>query len=425
VKIHLAYGKDGLDVELPDHADVLTPTSTPALPDPRQAIAEAIAAPIGSPPLSQLLHPSDSVAVVFSDITRPTPNAVMLGPILEAIAAAAVPREQIVLVNGTGMHRLNSEQELDYMLGPDILRSYRIVQHVARDRSTLAYLSKNGAGVEAWVNSDYMRADVKILTGFVEPHIFAGYSGGGKAVLPGIAGADIVMHNHGAAMLSHPKATWCQTKGNPVFEEMRDIGLATRPTFLMNVTLNEGKEITGVFAGDMVAAHDAGIAQAARQALRPVPRRYDIVVGTHMGYPADINLYQSVKAISVASQAVKTGGTIVVATECADGLGHSDFEEVLAGRPSPQELLEMISAPGYSRYDQWGVQCMAMVQTRADVYLYSSLSREQTKTAHLHYCEDVAATVEGLRQDFRRRHSEEPSIAVLPYGHLTVPQAPD
>jgi nickel-dependent lactate racemase len=144
-----------------------------------------------------------------------------------------------------------------------------------------------------------------------------------------------------------------------------------------------------------------------------------------MGYPADINLYQSVKAISVASQAVKTGGAIVVATECADGLGHSDFEEVLAGRPSPQELLEMISAPGYSRYDQWGVQCLAMVQTRAEVYLYSSLSRKQTKTAHLHYCEDVAATVEGLRQDFRRRHNEEPSIAVLPYGHLTVPQAPD
>jgi nickel-dependent lactate racemase len=425
MKIHLAYGKQGLDVQLPDHADVLMPTSTPALPDPLRAVARALAQPTGSRPLSELLRPSDSVAVVFSDITRPTPNAVMLPPILEAVTAAGIPREQVALVTGTGMHRPSTDEELNFMLGPEIVGSYRIVQHAARDRSTLAYLTTNGAGVEVSINSDYLRADVKILTGFVEPHLFAGYSGGAKSVLPGIAGADIIMHNHSAAMLSHPKATWCRTDGNPIFEEMRDIALATRPTFLLNVTLNEKKEITAVFAGEMVAAHEAGIAQAARQAQRPVPHRYDIVVSTNIGYPADINLYQSVKGISVAAQAVKTGGAIVVAAECADGLGLADFEELLASRPSPHALLEMICAPGFSEYDQWGVQCLAMTQARADVYLYSSMSRQQTETAHVHYCEDVGDTVERLRGEFRRRHNEEPSIAVLPHGHLTVPQPPD
>ena len=425
MKVHLAYGRHGLDVELPDHADILMPASTPALPDPSQAVARALAQPIGSRPLAQLLRPSDSVAVVFSDVTRPAPNTVLLPPILETVEAAGVPHQQVVLINGTGMHRPNTQEELDFMLGPEIAGGYRIVQHEARDRSTLAYLTTNRAGVEVCINSDYLRADVRILTGFVEPHIFAGYSGGGKAVLPGVAGADIVMHNHGATMLSHPKATWCRTDGNPVFEEMRDIALATRPTLLVNVTLNERKEITGVFAGEMVAAHDAGIARAARQALRPVPHRYDIVVSTNMGYPADINLYQSVKGISVAAQAVKTGGAIIVAAECADGLGHSDFEELLASRPSPHDLLEMIRAAGFSQYDQWGVQCLAMAQARADVHLYSSLSRQQTETAHLYHCEDIGDTVERLREEFRRRHNEEPAIAVLPYGHLTVPQPPD
>ncbi len=425
MKVHLAYGKQGLDVDLPDHADVLMPTNTPALPDPRQAVARALAQPTGSRPLSELLRPSDSVAVVFSDITRPAPNTVMLPPILEAVAAAGIPREQVTLVNGTGMHRPTTEDELNFMLGPDIVGRYRIVQHMARDRSTLAHLTTNSAGVEVSINSDYLRADVKILTGFVEPHLFAGYSGGAKSVLPGVAGADIIMHNHSAAMISHPKATWCRTDGNPIFEEMRAVALATKPSFLLNVTLNESKEITGVFGGEMIAAHEAGIAQAARQALRPIPHRYDIVVSTNIGYPADINLYQSAKGISVAAQAVKTGGAIVVAAECADGLGLSDFQELLTRRPSPQALLEMICAPGFSEYDQWGAQCLAMAQVRADVYLYSSMSPQQTEVAHLNYCEDVGDTVERLRGEFRRRHNEEPSIAVLPHGHLTVPQPPN
>ena len=424
MKVHLSYGRHGLDVELPDDADVLLPERTPALPRPEAAVREALRQPIGSRPLSALLRPSDSVAIVISDITRPVPNQLLLPPILEAVADAGIPRQQVVIVNATGTHRPNTREELLAMVGPEVLDGYRIVQHDARDRASLAFVTTSARGVEVHVNAEYLHADVKILTGFVEPHIFAGYSGGGKAVLPGIAGADIIMSNHGADMLSHPKATWCETVGNLIFEEMRDVALATRPTFLVNVTLNEEKEITGVFAGDMVAAHDTGIAQAGRQALRPISRLYDIVVTTNMGHPADINFYQAGKGASVGVRAVREGGAVILAAECADGLGLEDFVELLTSEASPAALLDKLHAPGFAQYEQWGAQCWAMIQRQAEFYLYSSMPAETARAAHVIPCNDVSATVQELARRHRAEQGSEPSIAVLPHGHLTVPQPP-
>src|SRR3990170_7442783 len=408
MKVTLAYGEHGLEVELPDSAVVLEPKRVAGLPDPQRAVAEAIERPLGAPPLRETVYAGDGsaslttgrVAIVVSDITRPVPNRLILPPLLEVVHAAGVPRERVVIVIGTGMHRASTPEEIERILGPEIASSYEVVDHDARDKDTLKYVTTTARGVEVWMNRRYLEADVRIVTGFVEPHLFAGYSGGGKAVLPGVAGAGIVMSNHGADMLSHPKATWCVTEGNPIFEEMRDIALLTRPTFSVNVTLNERREITGVFAGELVAAHQEGIAQADRQYVRPIPHLFDIVVSTNMGYPADLNLYQSVKGMSVAAQAVREGGAIVLAAECRDGLGLAEYTELLTSEASPQALLERIHSPGFARYDEWGVQCQAMVQAKADAWLYSSMSRETTEAAHLHHCEDVAATVEELR----RRH---------------------
>jgi len=423
MKLRLAYGKRGLDVELPDHATVLMPQHTPPLPDPEGAVRRALEEPLASPPLRELVRAEDSVAIVVSDITRPVPNRLLLPPVLETLERAGVAKERVVIVIGTGMHRAATPEELEAMLGPDIPASYRVVSHDARDRSTLSYLTATSRGAEVWLNRHYLEADVKILTGFVEPHIFAGYSGGGKAILPGIAGADLVMSNHGADMLSHPRATYCEADGNPVFEEIREVALASRPTFCVNVSLNESKEITGVFAGDIAVAHEAGMAQAARQALSPIPHLFDVVVSTNIGYPADINLYQSVKGMSVAARAVREGGAIVLASECSEGLGRGEYVELLHSEGSPKALLDKIHSPGFAVYDQWGVQCLAMVQQRADVYLCSSMSRETTESAHLYYCPDVGETVERLRQRHRAKHGDqEPTICVLPYGHLTVPQ---
>jgi len=423
MKVHLPYGRQGLDVELPEQAQVLLPKRVPALARLEEDVRQALRQPIGSPPLAELVRPGQRVAIVFSDITRPTPNHILLPIILSELAAARVASQDIVLVNSTGMHRPNTREELIAMLGQEVVDRYRIVQHDARDKSQQVFLSKNAHGAEIWVNGDYMRADVRILTGFVEPHIFAGYSGGGKAVLPGITGTEIIMSNHGGPMLAHPRATWCQAKGNPIFEEIREVALATQPAFIVNVSLNERKEVTGVFAGEMIQAHDAGIAFAERAHVQPLPQRYDIVVASNMGYPGDINLYQSVKGMSVAAQAVKEGGAIVLATECADGLGQAHFAEMFAWRQTPQELFDMLLAPGFAELEQWAIQCQVMVQAKADLYLYSSLGPEQTERAHLKYCPDIGETVAAMSEDFRRRNGgKEPTILVLPFGQLAVPR---
>jgi len=421
--VHLPYGRQGLDVDVPDNAHVLLPERLPPLADPLEAIRQALRQPIGCPPLAELVRPEDTVAIAFSDITRPTPSHIMLPAILDALTGVGVRRENVALVNGTGMHRPNTREELIGMLGEEIVDGYRIVQHDAKDRRQHALVGRNDRGAEIWVNRDYLEASVRILTGFVEPHIFAGYSGGAKALLPGIAGAETIMSNHSGPMLAHPKATWCQTKGNPVFEEMRAVALATRPAFLLNVTLNERKEITGVFAGDLVSAHDAGIAFAERAYLRRVPQRYDIVLSTNMGYPADINLYQSIKGMSVAAQGVKEGGVVVLAAECAEGMGQPHFEEMVTWRKSARELLEMVLAPDFAELEQWAIQCQTMVQAKADVYLHSTMTRAETERAHLKHSADVHATLAALRErSLSRNGGDEPSVLVLPYGQLTVPR---
>jgi nickel-dependent lactate racemase len=423
MRVKLAYGDSGLDVELPEGALVLQPERASPVADPGRAVSEAIASPLGSPPLGEVVRAGDSVAIVVSDVTRPVPNRVLLPPVLETLQAAGVPAERVVMVIGTGMHRASTPDEVRRILGDDIASRYEVVDHDARDERSLARAATSARGVDVLINRRYLEADTRIVVGFVEPHLFAGYSGGGKAVVPGVAGAAIVMRNHAADMLAHPKATWCVTEGNPVFEEQRDLALLTRPTFSLMVTLNERRELTGVFAGELVAAHEAGIAQAERQYVCDVPHRFDIVVSTNMGYPADLNLYQSVKGMSVAAQAVREGGAILLVAECREGVGLDDYVELLSSEASPGALLERIGAPDHAtQYDQWQVQVQAMVQAKADVWLHSSLSRQQTESAHLRYSADVSATIDDLRREHLAEHGREPSILVLPHGQLTVPR---
>lgn len=420
MKLHLPYGKNGLEVDLPTYADVFLPAATPALPDPVATVREALLSPINSRPLRELVRAGDSVAIVISDITRPVPNRVIIPPILETLLETGVPRERTKIIVGTGMHRPSTKEEIESMLGPEIAGAYPIVNHIARDESTLVPLDVDS--IEFQLNRDYLAADVKILTGFVEPHIFAGFSGGGKAVLPGVAGAKTILHNHSYEMLAHPQSKWCVAKGNPIFEESRSVALATRPAFLLNVTQNERQEITGVFGGELAAAHDAGIAQAARQALTPIPHLYDIAVVTNMGWAADLNLYQSMKGMSVGSEAVKPGGAVVLAAECAEGIGNDDFAGILFSGPSFEALMEKIGAPGFAADEQWGVQCMGLVAARADIWVKSSMSRDLTERAHMRYCGDVGETVAALAEDLRRRTGGNPTIAAFPYGQLTIPR---
>lgn len=417
MKVRLAYGKQGLWVDLPDgNVTVVEPRYAAGVPDEMEAIRAAVRAPIGSPPLRDLVRPSDSVAVVFSDLTRPQPRDRMLPVLLDELGH--VPRSQIVLINALGTHRPNTRNELVSMLGRDIVEAYRVVQHDAW-ASDLVYLGRTSYGHEVSVNGEYMRADVRILTGFIEPHFFAGFSGGPKAVLPGIADAGAVLGNHDARMIGDPRATWGVTGSNPVWEEMREVALMTAPTFLLNVTLNRDKQITGVFAGDMLQAHAAGTRFAAESALVSVSAPFDIVITSNSGYPLDLNLYQAVKGMSAAAQVVKPGGSIIVAAECWDGVpDHGEFKRLLQMASTPRELLDAIASFASPIQDQWEAQIQAQVQLKADVYVKSDyLDADTLRSVMLYPCESVEATLEHLL----RRYGPDATICVLPEGPMTIP----
>ena len=416
--VQLAYGRHGLKVELPDGCEVVTSRYVPGLADEKAALLAGLRTPIASAPLAEKVRPNDKVVIVHSDITRATPNDRILPVILAELEQAGVARRNITLMNALGTHRPQTDAELRAMLGDSIVDEYRCLQHDAFDDSILVPLGNTKLGHPVRINRHFLDADVRILTGFIEPHFFAGYSGGPKGVLPALAGAESVMTNHGRTMIADERAAWGITEGNPIWEEMREVALMTQPTFLLNVTLNVDKQITGVFAGDMVAAHAEGCRFVREQAMVGVDEPYDVVVTTNSGYPLDQNLYQCVKGMSAARQIVAPGGAIVMAGACQDGLpDHGRYAELLARGGSPQGVLDLLAQPGFGAQDQWQVQVQAMIQLHADVFVYSDgLSDEQIRRALFAPSHDVGATVAQLKDAV----GKDARICVLPEGPQTV-----
>jgi nickel-dependent lactate racemase len=333
-----------------------------------------------------------------------------------------VPRENFVIVNGTGSHRANTRDELVRMLGEDIVDTVRIVNHNAFDDATLTYLGQTSFGGEIWVNNDYLRADVRIVTGFIEPHFFAGFSGGPKGVVPGVAGIRTIMHLHNAQMIGDERSTWGLLDGNPVQGEIREAVALAPPHFMVNVAVNARRAITGVWAGHYITAHEAGCRVVAEHATRPVDGTFDVVITTNSGYPLDQNLYQAVKGMSAAARIVRPGGVIIAAAECVDGLpNHGNYKDLLRMRRTAQELLDMIEAPGFALYDQWQAQSQALVQRKAEVFLYSSLDPATVREAMLTPTDNIERTLAELGSRF----GPNARIALLPEGPQTVPYIAD
>jgi len=417
MQVELAYGSDGMVVELaPADTTVITPGYDPGLVDEEAAFREALRAPISSPPLREIVAPSDRVVIVFSDITRPVPNERILPWLLEEFAY--LPQENITLLVATGTHRANTREDLVQMVGEGIVARYRIVNHDCSDKSSLIYLGQTSYCNPIWINSLYLGADRKILTGFIEPHLFAGFSGGPKAVLPGVAGLETIMHNHSGRMLSHPRATWGVLRGNPAYEEILEVARLAPPDFIVNVTTNRNRAITGIFCGEMEAAHAAGVEACRASAMQPVEAPFDIVLTTNSGYPLDLNLYQAIKGVSTAAQIVKPGGAIVLAAECREGIPeHGHYREILHGCGSVREILELVNRPDFHLQDQWQAQIQAQIQLKAQVFVYSSLPEEEVRKAHL----NPIASIEETIAELLARYRPGARLAVLPEGPQTIP----
>ena len=416
--VELAYGKGALTIEVPDdRTTVIVPTYLPGLPDVRSALVNALRNPVGTAPLRRMVKPDQTVAISVCDVTRPMPSAELLPVLLGELAH--VPRDQIAILVATGTHRANTREELEAMLGVEVVRDYPVVNHDAFEQNGLKRLGDTPGGVPIWLNRRWVESDVRITTGFVEPHFFAGFSGGPKMVAPGLAGFETIMGLHSARLIGHPSTTWGVIDGNPIHEAVRHVAGQTGVSFSVDVTINRNRQITAVYAGELLAVHRAACQVARRTAMHPVARRFDVVITTNSGYPLDLNLYQAVKGMSAAAQVVRDGGTIICAAECSDGIpDHGEYGVMLASRDTPEALLEMVNTTGHKRHDQWQVQLQAQILLRSEVFLKSSyLEADQVRAAHLKPADDLQATIWASIE----RHGPDARVCVLPEGPQTIP----
>lgn len=416
MKTNLLYGKDGLLLELSDDVFLVEPNHLPGIEEEKAAVTHALRHPIGAHSLKETVKATDTVAIVISDITRPTPNHKLVPWLIEELNH--VPLEKFVIINGTGTHRDQTREEFVSMLGEWVVDNIRIINNTCHDKETLVNLGQSKFGCDVYLNKEYVEADFRIVTGFIEPHFFAGFSGGPKGIMPGIAGIETIMTFHNARMIGDPQATWGNMENNPVQDMTREINQMCKPDFMLNVTLNKDKELTAVFAGELYEAHDKGCAFVKEHAMIQCAERFDVVITSNSGYPLDQNLYQAVKGMSAAHKIVKKGGTIIVASECSDGLpSHGNYSKIFDMAKSPQELLNLINSPDFKMFDQWQVQKQAVIQVWADVYVYSKLTDQQVKGAMLKSSHNIEQTLEELKQIY----GDDMSVAVLPMGPLTIP----
>jgi nickel-dependent lactate racemase len=417
MNVNLAYGQGHLPIDLPDdRTTVIEPTHNPGLPDEKSAVLAALSSPIGTKPLREWIKPKDRVCIAFTDITRATPNERLIPWLLEYLAN--VPREQILLLNQIGTHRPNTRAELERLLTPEVVRNYRVINHEPENEAALTQFGTMRDGTPALINRHLAGANVRIITGFIEPHFFAGFSGGIKGIIPGCGGLHSIMSNHGFKNIGDQRATFGVTTGNPLWEELRDVARRVGRSFLLNVSLNEERKITGVFAGDIIEAHRAGCEFVRHSAMQKVKSPFEIVVTTNSGYPLDLNLYQAVKGMSAGARILEKGGLLILACECREGIPpRSPLEKLLHEANGPEEILAMLSTPGFVRPEQWQAQIQALIQRQAEVLIYSSLSEEVVRSAFLKSCKDIAGAV----RERLKKLGPEARVAVLPQGPLTIP----
>jgi lactate racemase len=415
--VNLRYGEQDIALDIPSTSvTLIEPRLVDGLPDEAAAFRQAVRTPIGSRPLRALIGAHERVAVAIPDITRPLPTDRLLGWLLEELSH--VPDAQWTIVNGTGSHRVNTDAELLRMVGPDVRRRLRIVNHSSHDASGVELAGKTPDGHPVYLNREWLHADRRIVMGFIEPHFMAGFSGGYKGVFPAIADIDSIMHYHRADVIGDPRSTWGRLEDNPTQEIVRANGSLVPVDFCINVTLNRRREITAYFCGDTLDAHREGCRVAKQIAMVPCATPFPIVVTTNSGYPLDQNLYQTVKGMSAASQIVEQDGFILTASRCNDGFPvHGNFRGLMVDHANPQAVLDTIMAPGFSLFDQWEAQLLAIILLKARVGLYSEILADDVKAAHIEPVADLAACI---TEELRRLGPDTP-VAVLPEGPMTIP----
>ena len=413
-RVRLDFGRTGLEIDVPAAADVLRPRATTSLADPVAALRGAMLAPVHGAPLPDLVPRGSVVAVSVCDVTRPFPARTVVPVLLEAL-----PGRRVRLVVATGSHRACTPGELDAMFGPEILAACELVQHDADDAGSHADLGLvPGSAVRARVDRAFLEADSRITLGFVEPHFFAGFSGGPKMVAPGLAALETIAELHSAARIGDLRATWGIVEGNPVHDPIRAIAARAGVTFALDVALGADQGIAAVFAGDLADEHREACAHVRSSAMVGVPEPYDVVVTTNSGYPLDQNLYQCVKGLKAAAGIVRDGGTIILAAACEDGLpAHGRYADLLATSTGPEAFLARLAAGAIRERDQWQVQVQAGIQARVRVLAHTpGVPAADLRRAWMEPVGDVGAAL----RDALATAGPGARAAILPEGPQTI-----
>jgi len=363
--VRMLYDREGIELSVPAWAKVLKGQDVAALPDAEAAVAESLANPIGCPPLRELLaakHPA-TAAITISDITRPVPNRQFLPAILRVLNDAGVDDSRIAIIIGTGMHRASSEQERELLVGRDILGRVEVIDHRADDAETLVKISDNPV---VCVCRRFAEADFRIVTGFIEPHFMAGFSGGRKGLCPALVDLQTIQRFHGYETLSSPGADNGILEGNPCHENALSVARAVGVDFLFNVAITRDRRIAGVYCGDLEEAHRAGCEQVGRWTTAHIDRPFDLVITSGGGYPLDINFYQAVKGMCGAVPVLAEHSTLLQVSHCGEQLGSRAYAELMLSYDNDWRrfLADIAANRDETRLDQWEFQMQSRVLAR-------------------------------------------------------------
>jgi nickel-dependent lactate racemase len=420
MRVHLKYGESGLELEVPSSENfvgVLYPKKAEVLADPVAAVSQALKQPIASQALQALAKGKTDAVIVISDITRPVPNSLLLPLIIRELEAAGIPSAKITILIATGIHRPNEGAELERLVGEKIAASYRIINHFSKQEEEMELVGHIGDGVPALVNKHYLAADLKILTGFIEPHMWAGFSGGRKSILPGISSVKTLEFMHGPEMVAHPQTRYGVLEGNPFHEAGLAIMAQAGADFIVNVTLDTSKQLTGVFAGDPLKAHLAGVEFLSRHCVHSLAEPLDFVVTTNAGAPLDCNLYQTAKGISGVAGATREGGVILIATECLEGFGSDEYRAVFEHATTPAAFIEKLMKKEFFIPDQWCAQETYQVMLKNEIWVHTrGIDAATLKRFHFKPVADLNLAIKELLERF----GPNARWAIVPDGPLLI-----
>ena len=420
MKIRISYGEKGLVVDVPRRNLLKVLEIKDALPikNLSKAVRNSLNRPINSRPLRELACKKRNAVVVISDHTRPIPYKDILPPLLSALIAAGLRKEDITILIATGIHRPMTKKAIDSLVGKTISNRFRIINHRSCNKRYHIYLGKTRRGTPVYIDRTYVKADLKIVTGLIEPHLLAGYSGGRKGICPGLVANETIRFVHGPKIIDHPKAHVGILKGNPLHEEALAIAKKAGIDFCLNVTINRGKEVTGVFAGDFEKVHIRGVKFLDRFNRILVPERPDIIITTGGGAPLDNTFYQSVKGPNNIRKIIKKGGIVILASSCREGVGSPEFTRLLLKAKDLHHVMAMIRKPGFFCIDQWMVQHLCHVLERADVYLYTHNIKPALAKRLL--IKPISSVEDGIKLALDKM-GHDAKILVIPSGPYLTP----